>query len=99
MFLSDNTKLLKFGFNVDDIVKEGKVTWEQINEIYEWTLTEKECRFVKEQLVFYIISCDGDLEFTKKTLQACVRIKKNAPHMFTNRNVFLPRLQKQLQVV
>lgn len=90
---------MKFNFEIDSVVNDGKITWNEINEIYEWNRTNNLPKLEKEQIVFFIIACDRDIEFTKKTIIEYFKARKGAPELFNNRYVELQELQAQLKVV
>lgn len=91
---------LEFGFKAKDLVEEGRITFEEIEEIKAWTKSQKSIpEFSDELLACLLLSCDRDQKFTQKTIVEYLKAKNAAPGIFTKRSVDREEVQNQLNVL
>lgn len=91
---------LAFEFTVDDVVKEGKITREEIQELKKWSEVEEDVpNFKEEQLLLFLLACDRDLEFAKKTIREYLRAKRNGHNLFKSRDVEREDVKSQLEAL
>lgn len=90
-----------FNFTVQEIIEQGRVTRQQIDEFKSWLATRTNDYPVlsEEQMVLFLLSCDCDQEASKATVKAHYASKLNVNEFFTDRDVDREELQQQLTVV
>lgn len=93
-----STMKLDFKFTAEELISKGKTTEENVEKIRNWLSTAKE-KFIPieiqdELLVLFLLSCDNDIEMTKKTIVSHYKIKKDAPDIFDQRNTEREDIQK-----
>lgn len=89
---------LKLGYKIKDVIKDGRITWNEIHDIRNWIEENHINRLEDEQIVNMLIACNRDIDLTKDMIKEYFRMKNSLPHLFTNRNVHLPQFQEQLNV-
>ncbi|GJQ85955.1 hypothetical protein Trydic_g21803 [Trypoxylus dichotomus] len=87
---------LNYGYVAEDIVKEERVSRSEIEIIREWNRNANLPILIDEQIVGFLLSCERDVEFTKKTIVEYFKVRKHGKELFSNRDVQLPELQLQL---
>ncbi|KAF5273601.1 hypothetical protein FQR65_LT04600 [Abscondita terminalis] len=90
---------LKLGFTADQIVKDGRVTLQQIESVRCWSVTQNLPKLLDEQIVLFLLSCDNNIELTKNTIISHYAFKHRFPEVFTNRNINSSELQTILKCV
>lgn len=86
----------EYGYAAQDIVNENRVTWPEIETVKQWNLNANVPILLDEQVVGFLLSCDRDVEFTKKTILDYFRVRTYAQNLFNNRDIERPDLQLQL---
>lgn len=90
----------QFKFNVQTVIDDGRVSREEIEEIRCWMQMEQEIPdLCDEQIALFLISCKRDINFTKNTIRANYRMKRNAPELFDSRDLERSDFLQQLQVL
>ncbi|CAH1953521.1 unnamed protein product [Acanthoscelides obtectus] len=94
----EEDRRLEFNFTAQDVIDQGRTKREYIDEIKEW-LPNSGDKLVppaleEQMVILFLLSCKNDVEFTKKTILAFYRCKKNAPEIHDNRD--LKRLDVKL---
>lgn len=88
---------LVFKWKAEDIVKEERITEDEIKELRSWTLNEPNLpKLTVEQLVSFSLACDNNLEATKKAIKEHLRAKLLYPALFNDRDINNEGLQKEL---
>lgn len=92
---------LQYKFSSKTIIEEGRTTKASIDEIQKWLPTETSFlpKVPDEFIVLFLISCNNDIELTKKTIKAYFRIKNRAPEIFSDRDMDRDDLQKIMKVI
>ncbi|CAG9839617.1 unnamed protein product [Diabrotica balteata] len=94
---------MKFKFSVKDILNKGRTSIENIEVIKEWLLTVKEdfvpSTIQDELVVLFLLSCDNDIDLTKKTVSAYYRLRKEAPEIHDDRNTKREDIRKALNTL
>lgn len=90
---------LHFSFTAQDVIEQGRVTREQIDEFKGWLKTQDYPELSEEQVVLFLLSCDCEQEATKATVKAHYHCKLNVKEFFDDRDVDMEDLQQQLRVV
>lgn len=89
----------QFNFNVQTVIDQGRVNREEIEEIKKWITLEEIPDLSDEQIALFLMSCNGQREFTKNTIKAYYQLKRSAPELFDNRDLERKDLIHQLQVL
>lgn len=89
----------EFNFRAERVVEQGRVGRKEIDEIAGWVKTEGLPELCDEQIVLFLLSCDNDVEFTRTTIRAYYRCKREAPALFDDRDLRRRDLQHQLGVL
>jgi len=90
---------LKLGFKADEIIKTGKVTRPQISKLRQKLSTLEIPELTDEQCVIFLLSCDGNIDCTVRTVNEFFKARCDGPELFNDRNIEEPDLQYQLNVV
>lgn len=90
---------LDYAYKAEEIVAEGRVNWDQINAIKEWNVTVDVPELSDARIVGFILSCDRDLEFTKKTILEYFKVRLYAKELFNDRDLDHPDMQLQLDTL
>lgn len=88
--------VLVYGYVAEDVVREKRANRDDIRTIREWNLTADVPILTDEQIVGFLISCDGDVEFAKKTVLSYFRIRAYAKELFNDRDMEKADMQLQL---
>ncbi|CAG9854123.1 unnamed protein product [Phyllotreta striolata] len=92
---------LTFKFSVEDLIKDGRTTEVHLQQIISWLSTLKDSRvpgeLQGELLALFLLSCDNDIELTKKTIISHYHIKNSAPQLFDQRNLDRKDLKQAFQ--
>ncbi|KAK5638454.1 hypothetical protein RI129_012749 [Pyrocoelia pectoralis] len=89
---------VRYGFKVNTVVDEGRITVNQINDIKAW-LKNENLNLTDDQIVLFSLSCLNRIEDVKLVIKSYYTTKTMCPAIFTNRKVHLAKLQQQLKVV
>uniref|UniRef100_A0A6P7GSG5 Alpha-tocopherol transfer protein-like n=1 Tax=Diabrotica virgifera virgifera TaxID=50390 RepID=A0A6P7GSG5_DIAVI len=94
---------MKFKFSVEDILDKGRTSLKNINVIKEWLLTVKEnhvpSTIQDELIVLFLLSCEDDIDLTKKTVCAYYRLRMEAPEIHDDRNTKREDIKKALNTL
>lgn len=94
---------LEYQFTPQEIITRGSITEENLNIIRNYVehLDQRPVPKViqDEMLVLFLISCENDIELTKKTIIAFYECKKNGPEIFDDRNVQSNGIQQALNTM
>ncbi|XP_072375284.1 alpha-tocopherol transfer protein-like [Diabrotica undecimpunctata] len=94
---------MKFKFSVKDILDKGRTSTENIDVVKEWLLTVKDdfvpSTIQDELVVLFLLSCDNDIDLTKKTVSAYYRLRKEAPEIHDDRNTKREDIKKALNTL
>lgn len=94
---------LEYQFTPQEIVARGSISEENLNIIRNYVehLDQKPVPKIiqDEMLVIFLISCENDIELTKKTITAFYECKKNGPEIFDDRNMQSSGIQQALNTM
>lgn len=94
---------LPFEFNPQEIITRGSTTEENLNLIRSYVehLNRKPVPQViqDEMLIIFLISCNNDIDLTKKTIISYYECKKDAPEIFDDRDMQSTSIQQALSTV
>lgn len=90
---------LPYEFKAKTIIEEGRTTEKLTQEIRDWLSTTNIPKLQDETIVLFLLSCQNNIEETKKTILAYFRIKSEAPEIFQNRDMNNEVLKKAMKVV
>lgn len=89
---------LDFNFTANDVINQKRTTKENIDAIKNWLFIDTEkCipgKIQDELIVLFLLSCDNDIELTKKTVKAYYKYRKECPDIFDDRRMERKCLQK-----
>ncbi|XP_072397561.1 alpha-tocopherol transfer protein-like [Diabrotica undecimpunctata] len=94
---------MKFKFSASDVVAQKRTTHENISLIKKWLRAADE-KYVPSSLsdefiVLFLLSCNNDIEMTKKTVNAYYRLRKEAPELFDDRTSEREDIKKALNTL
>lgn len=76
-----------FEFETQCVIDSGRTKKNHINEIKAWLNENLQIpRQCDQQVVLFLLSCNNDIELTKKTILNYYKDKCNAPELFCNRD-------------
>lgn len=94
---------LPFEFTPQEIIGRGSTTEENLKLIrnYVEQLDRKPIPKIiqDEMLIIFLISCDNNIDLTKKTIIAYYECKKDAPEIFDDRDMQSTSIQQALSTV
>lgn len=82
-----SSKGITLGFKAELLYSLGEVDGKSVDIINEWMSTTKIPALSDEQVILFLISCDNNVEFTKKTIEAYHQIKNSLHEVFTDRKL------------
>lgn len=78
----------KHNFKAEDIVKEGRTTQSNIEEIKQWLSFKPNFpEMSEEQICLFLIACNNDLEQVKITIENFFKQKSSSPELFMSRDI------------
>uniref|UniRef100_A0A6P7GF42 Alpha-tocopherol transfer protein-like n=1 Tax=Diabrotica virgifera virgifera TaxID=50390 RepID=A0A6P7GF42_DIAVI len=94
---------MKFKFSADDVIAEKRTTQGNINLIKRWLFAADEkyvpSKLSDEFIVLFLLSCNNDIDVTKKTITAYYKLRKDAPELFDDRTSEREDIQKALNTL
>lgn len=90
---------LKLGFLADDLIEQGRTNRTNIEALRNWMEIQNFPGLSDEQIVRFLLSCDNDLEASKKTLTAYYHSKNELKKQFTNRDIDRPDIVQQMKTL
>lgn len=94
--------MVNYGFDVTDLTNEKRVCAQDITCLEAWAKTQKNT-FVaslnQQQIVIFLIACDGDVDAVKKCLFGYVQTRLSLPEIFQNRCTLNEDIILQLETV
>ncbi|XP_030757202.1 alpha-tocopherol transfer protein-like [Sitophilus oryzae] len=93
---------LPYKFTSEQIVKEGRTSFENIEVVKRWldSVDDQNIPVIQDELiVIFLLSCDNDIPLTKKTIKMYYQCKKQAPDIFDDKDMSRSDLQKGLNTV
>lgn len=94
---------LEYQFTPQEIIARGSISEESLNIIKNYVehLDQRPVPKViqDEILVLFLISCENDIELTKKTIMAFYECKKNGAEIFDDRDVSSSGIQQALNTM
>ncbi|CAG9861510.1 unnamed protein product [Phyllotreta striolata] len=78
----------KHGFKASEIIKEGRTTQSNVDDIKKWASFEKSApEMSEEQICLFLLACNNDLDLTKYTIESFFKQKCSSPELFMNRDI------------
>lgn len=77
-------------YNTEDLIKDNEISRTDLQDLREFLLEENLAKLSDEQIIIFLLSCDKNIDFTKETIRAHYKIKKDYPKYFTNRSIDRP---------
>lgn len=94
---------LYYHFTPQEIISQGRTTAENLKTIRNFveSLNQKPVprHTQDETLILFLLSCDNDLELTKKTILSYYNSKRNCPEIFDGRNMNSSDIQNALNTM
>jgi len=90
---------IKYGFTAQQILNEGRIKQEDIDNIKAWLSTQNYPELTDEQIILFLLSCYKEQEATRTTIKVFYSTRNGAPNLFDNRNMDRQDIQKQLKTV
>lgn len=90
-----------FNFTAQEIIEQGRVTRQQIDEFKTWLMTvnPEYPELCEEQIILFLLSCNCDLDATKATVKAHYTAKLSVTEFFDDRDMDREDLQLHLNAV
>ncbi|XP_063924425.1 retinaldehyde-binding protein 1-like isoform X2 [Zophobas morio] len=90
---------LCYKFEAKTLIKEGRVSQNDVEEIKIWLQTTSIPQLHDELIALFLLSCQNDVASTQATIKQHFKIKGDAPEFFTERNVDSEVLKKAMNVI
>ncbi|XP_045467229.1 clavesin-1-like [Harmonia axyridis] len=90
---------MDFGFTAEDIIQDGRCERKNIEEIKIWMKKFALPQATDEHIVLFLLSCRGDIEYTKRTIQSYFYYMHHGKNITNNRNIHSKELMKQATIV
>lgn len=87
-----------YGFTIQDMIANGRIDEIDLSILKEWVATQQMPRYSDETIALFYMSCDKNIEATKKCAIANTNSKKKAPEIFNDRNLSRKDVQQQLKI-
>lgn len=84
---------MDYNFEAKEVVEQGRTSQKAIDSIKLWMKDEDLPTIPDQMVVIFLLSCNNQLEFTKKTIRAYYKCMKNSPELFDDRIVERKDLQ------
>ncbi|KAL3270855.1 hypothetical protein HHI36_021373 [Cryptolaemus montrouzieri] len=78
---------LEFEFSAAEVIQEGRVRRDDIEEIKIWAKSVHLSCLTDEQIVLFLLSCQNDLEKTQRTILAHYKAKYISPKISNGKNI------------
>lgn len=93
-------KLPTVNFTVESLVKAGRIKLADVCELQKKLQNEGPLpQLTDEQAACFLLSCNNNIQQSIITIKTHYKLKKTQlKHIFMNRDVDRPELQKQLQI-
>ncbi|XP_044763490.1 retinaldehyde-binding protein 1-like [Coccinella septempunctata] len=79
--------LPKYAFTLSDVIKDKKVSQDEVTEVRLWMLTVSLPVVSDEMIATFVIACRRDVDNTKKALMNYFLCKKKSPEVFNDCDV------------
>lgn len=90
---------VKYGFSAKQIIEEGRITEEQIDNIKSWLMTQRFPKLTEEQILLFLLSNFNEEEATKSTIKAFYATRNANPELFDSRDISRDDIQNQLSAL
>lgn len=90
---------VKLGFCASEVIKKGRITQHEIEELKLWLNTQSLPDLTEEQIIIFLIACGRDQNAAQATITSFYSVRKVLKELFVNRKVFLEDIQQQLRTV
>lgn len=94
---------LEYQFTPQEIIAQGRITESDLNTVRHYVehLNQKPVpeKIQDEMLVLFLLSCENDVELTKRTIKAFYECKKDGPEIFDNRDMQSDEIQKAMNTM
>ena len=90
---------LPFQFKAETVISEKRTTQEALDTIKNWLKETTLPKIQDEFIILFLISCENDIDVTKKAIEAYFRIKNEVPQIFDNYDVSGEELKSIMDVM